>query len=124
FTADNTTEIPGRQLIDEGERSRDPVAQAAHDAAGVVYDYYSKTFKRDSVAARGLPIVSTVHFGSDPEDAENAAWVGEAQQMIYGDGGQIFRPLAYGLDVVGHELTHGITDNTAQLVYEGQSRGL
>lgn len=124
FSADNTTDLPGRQLIDEGERSRDPIAQAAHDGAGIVYDYYFKTFKRDGVDGRGSPIVSTVHFGSDPSEAENAAWIGEAQQMVYGDGGQIFRPLAYGLDVIGHELTHGITDNTAQLIYEGQSGAL
>jgi bacillolysin len=124
FSADNSTDIPGRQLIDEGERSRDAVAQVAHDAAGKVYDYYFNTFKRDSIDGRGLPIVSTVHFGSDPEDAENAAWISEAKQMIYGDGGRIFRPLPYGLDVVGHELTHGITDNTAQLIYEGQSGAL
>jgi Zn-dependent metalloprotease len=124
FTADSTTELPGRQLIDEGERSRDPVAQAAQDGAGIVYDYYINNFKRDSVDGQGLPIVSTVHFGSDPEDAENAAWIGEAQQMVYGDGGRIFKPLPYGLDVVGHELTHGVTDNTAQLIYEGQSGAL
>lgn len=124
YSADNTTELPGRQLIDEGERSRDPVAQAAHDGAGTVYDYYFKTFKRDSIDGRGSPIISTVHFGSDPSDAENAAWIGEAQQMVYGDGGRIFKPLAYGLDVIGHELTHGVTDNTAQLVYEGQSGAL
>jgi bacillolysin len=124
FTADNSTDIPGRQLIDEGERSRDPVAQAAHDAAGVVYDYYLNTFQRDSIDGRGMPIVSTVHFGSDSEDSENAAWIGEASQMIYGDGGRIFKPLAYGLDVVGHELTHGITENTANLIYEGQPGAL
>src|SRR5258706_1869822 len=84
FSADNTTDLPGRQLIDEGERSRDQVAQAAHDAAGIVYDYYFKNFQRDSVDGKGLPIVSTVHFGSSEEDAENAAWISEIQQMIYG----------------------------------------
>ncbi|MEO7912359.1 MAG: M4 family metallopeptidase, partial [Roseiflexaceae bacterium] len=124
FSADNSTDLPGRQLIDEGERSRDPVAQAAHDGAGVVYDYYLKTFKRDSLDGRGLPLVSTVHYGSDSEDSENAAWIGEASQMIYGDGGRIFKPLPYGLDVIGHELTHGVTENTANLIYEGQSGAL
>lgn len=124
FTADNSTDLPGRQLIDEGERSRDPVAQAAHDGAGVVYDYYLKTFKRDSLDGRGLELVSTVHYGSDSQDAENAAWIGEASQMIYGDGGRIFKPLPYGLDVIGHELTHGVTENTANLIYEGQSGAL
>lgn len=124
YTARNTTDIPGRLLIDEGERSSDPIAQAAHDAAGKVYDYYFNTFKRDGIDDQGSTIVSTVHYGSDPQDAENAAWIGEAQQMIYGDGGELFKPLAYGLDVVGHELTHGVVDSTAQLIYEGQSGAL
>ena len=124
YTAGNTTRLPGRKLIDEGERSNDPVAQAAQDGAGTVYDYYFTKFKRDSVDGQGLPIISTVHYGSSSADAENAAWVGELKQMIYGDGGQIFKPLPYGLDVIGHELTHGVTDNTAQLIYEGQSGAL
>ncbi len=124
YTARNGTNIPGRVLIQEGERSNDPVAQAAHDAAGKVYDYYLNTFKRDGIDGRGITIVSTVHYGSDDQDAENAAWIAEANQMIYGDGGSIFKPLAYGLDVVGHELTHGVTENTAQLIYEGQSGAL
>jgi Zn-dependent metalloprotease len=124
YSAGNTTDIPGDLLIDEGERSRDPVAQAAHDGAGKVYDYYFNTFKRDAYDGQGSPMVSTVHFGSDPQDQENAAWISEAAQMIYGDGGRIFKPLAYGLDVVGHEFTHGVVDNTAQLVYEAQSGAL
>jgi hypothetical protein len=86
--------------------------------------YYFVYIQRDAYVDRGSAMVSTVHFGSDPEDAENAAWVGEAQQMIYGDGGRIFKPLPYGLDVVGHEFTHGIIDSTAGLVYEGQSGAL
>jgi len=124
YSARNTTRIPGQLVIDEGERSRDPVAQAAHDGAGIVYDYYFNTFKRDSIDGRGMPLVSTVHFGSDPQDAENAAWVSEYGQMIYGDGGQIFEPLPYGLDVVGHEFTHGVIDATAQLIYQGQPGAL
>ena len=124
YSARNGTDIPGRLLADEGERTSDAIAQAAHDNAGKVYDYFSNTFKRDGVDGRGSLMVSTVHYGTDPEDAENAAWISEAEQMIYGDGGDIFKPLAYGLDVVGHEFTHGITDFTAQLIYEGQSGAL
>ncbi|MEI7770452.1 MAG: hypothetical protein WCI67_10710, partial [Chloroflexales bacterium] len=103
YSARNGTSIPGRILADEGERTKDAVAQAAHDGAGVVYDYYMNTFKRDAYDGQGSPMISTVHYGSDPEDAENAAWVGEYSQMIYGDGGKIFKPLPYGLDVIGHE---------------------
>src|SRR5205085_6209765 len=91
---------------------------------GRVYDYYVNTFKRDSIDGQGMPMVSTVHYGSSAQDAQNAAWVGQKQQMIYGDGGKIFKPLSLGLDVVGHEFTHGITDNTAQLIYQGQSGAL
>lgn len=124
FTANNTTRIPGRLLIEEGERSRDEVAQVAHDAAGIVYDYYFNTFQRDAYDGQGSPMVSTVHYGSDPQDAENAAWVGELAQMIYGDGGRIFRPLPYGLDVVGHEFTHGVIEASAGLIYEAQAGAL
>lgn len=124
FTARNTEDIPGRLLIDEGERSSDPIAQAAHDGAAKVYDYYFNNFKRDSVDGQGAPLVSTVHFGSDPSEAENAAWIGELKQMVYGDGGRMFRPLAYGLDVVGHEFTHGVVESTAELIYEAQAGAL
>lgn len=125
YSARNTTRIPGQLVIEEGERSsRNAIAQAAHDAAGVVYDYYFNTHQRDSIDGRGMAIVSTVNYGNDPADAENAAWISEAAQMIYGDGGNLFRPLVYGLDVVGHELTHGVIDHTAQLIYEGQSGAL
>ncbi len=125
YTADNRATVPGRLIIEEGERARnDAIAQAAHDNAGKVYDYFFNTFKRDGIDGRGSPMVSTVHYGSDPEDAENAAWIGERQQMIYGDGGKIFKPLPYALDVVAHEFTHGITDATANLIYQGQSGAL
>lgn len=124
FSAQNTTSIPGRVVIEEGERSRDAVAQAAHDGAGRVYDYYFTKFQRDSIDGRGSPLVSTVHYGSDPAESENAAWIGEAAQMVYGDGGRVFKPLPYGLDVVGHEFTHGVIESTANLVYEGQSGAL
>lgn len=124
YTAENSTDIPGRLLVSEGERSRDAIAQAAHDGAGKVYDYYANTFKRDGIDGQGGKMVSTVHYGSDIEDADNAAWIGEYQQMIYGDGGQIFKPLPYGLDVVGHEFTHGVIGSTAGLEYKGQSGAL
>ncbi len=124
FTARNSTNLPGRKLADEGEVPQDAIARAAHDGAGIVYNYYFTKFGRDSLDGQGSPLVSTVNYGSSAEDAENAAWIGELQQMIYGDGGRMFKPLALGLTVVGHEFTHGVIDNTAQLVYEAQSGAL
>ena len=124
FTAQATQDLPGRLLADEGNRTADPIGQAAHDGAGKVYDFYFTNFKRDSLDGQGMPLVSTVHFGSDPKEQENAAWIGEQKQMVFGDGGRLFRPLAYGLDVVGHEFTHGVVESTANLVYESQSGAL
>ena len=59
---------------------------------------------------------------SDPENGEaldNAFWNGKA--MFYGNGRHDFKPLAGGLDVAGHEMTHGVVENTANLEYEGES---
>jgi len=124
YTADNSDAIPGRLVLQEGERSRDDIAQAAHDGAGKVYDYYATVQRRDGVDGHGSPMISTVHYGSSQAEAENAAWIGEAGQMVYGDGGRNFKPLAYGLDVIGHEFTHGVIESTANLTYQGQSGAL
>lgn len=124
YTARNSTNLPGRKLADEGEVPQDAIARAAHNGAGTVYNYYWSKFQRDSLDGHGSPLVSTVNYGSSAEDAENAAWIGELQQMIYGDGGRLFKPLALGLTVIGHEFTHGVIDNTAQLIYEAQSGAL
>ncbi len=67
-----------------------------------------------------MTLISTVHFG---KDYVNAFWNGE--QMVYGDGDNvIFSRFTKSLDVIGHELTHGITDFTSQLVYEKQPGAL
>jgi Zn-dependent metalloprotease len=124
YTAQGTSEIPGWKLADEGEIPRDAIARAAHEGAGKVYDYFFNNFKRDSIDGRGMPLVSTVNWGESPQEQENAAWIGEENQMVYGNGGRTFRPLATGLDVVGHEFTHGVINTTADLVYEAQSGAL
>ncbi|MFH4082172.1 peptidase M4 family protein, partial [Acinetobacter baumannii] len=81
----------------------------AHVNAGKVYDYYKKTFNRNSFDDKGAKLISTVHVG---ESWNNAAWNGV--QMMYGDGdGKTFIPLSAGLDVIGHELTHAVTEHTA-----------
>lgn len=68
----------------------------------------------------GMPLISRVHFGIDHN---NAFWDGS--RMTYGDGdGNIFIPLNRGLDVVAHELVHGLTTSTSNLVYRGQSGAL
>lgn len=98
----------------------DPAAVSAHINAGKVYDYYKKTFNRDSLDNNGMKMISTVHIG---EKWNNAAWNGK--QMLYGDGdGNRMISLSGGLDVIGHEMTHGVITNTADLEYEGESGAL
>ncbi|MHB0867713.1 MAG: M4 family metallopeptidase [Thermoleophilia bacterium] len=120
YTAGNGSTLPGTLLITEGGTSSDAVAQAAHDNIGATYDYYFNTFGRDSFNGGGGGLNSTVHYGSA---YNNAFWNG--QQMVYGDGdGRVFSPLGSGLDVVAHELTHGVTQYSANLVYSYQSGAL
>ncbi len=97
-----------------------PPGVDAHYYANVIDDFYGNTFKRNSIDNAGMPIISTVHY-----DAAycNAFWNGE--QMTYGDGdGPNCLPLSGGLDVVGHELTHGVTEFTSGLIYENESGAL
>ena len=92
----------------------------AHYYAGVVDSYFTEVFGRNSIDDEGMEIRSTVHFG---KEYCNAFWNGE--QMTYGDGdGRTCLPLSGGLDVVGHELTHGVTDFSSNLIYEDESGAL
>jgi bacillolysin len=91
----------------------------AHVYAGVVFDYYKKVHARNAIDGAGGAMLSTAHFG---QAYDNAFWDGTG--MSYGDGGQLFRPLSAGLDVVAHEFTHGVTERTSNLNYQGQSGAL
>ncbi|MCC7353451.1 MAG: peptidase M4 family protein [Anaerolineae bacterium] len=123
FTANNSTLLPGTLVCAEADTTcaaGDTDARAAHINAGLVYSYYKTIHNRDSFNNAGATISSTVHYDVK---FNNAFWSG--RQMVYGDGdGIIFAPLARGLDVVAHELTHAVTEYTAELIYEDQSGAL
>jgi Zn-dependent metalloprotease/subtilisin-like proprotein convertase family protein len=122
YTANNENRLPGILIVKGDETSEDDVVQAAHNNAKEVHRYYKTTFGRDSYDNRGAPIVSTVHF---KQNYNNAYWSSFHGQMVYGDGdGVNFSPLAYALDIVGHEFTHAITSQTARFVYAEQSGAL
>lgn len=95
------------------------VAVDAHFNAGVVYDFYKKVLGRSALDGKGTAMLSTVHYG---QGMDNAFWDGT--RMAYGDGAQVFKPLAISLDVVAHEFTHGVTENESGLVYQTQSGAL
>ena len=116
-----TSVLPGTLVRSEGQpKTGDPAADEAYDYAGVTYDYYKAVHGRDSLDNHGLRLVSSVHVGVN---FNNAFWNGA--QMAYGDGdGTIFQRFTKALDVVGHELTHGVVSNTADLIYQGESGAL
>ncbi len=92
----------------------------AHYYADQVYDYYLNTHNRNSFDNKGATIQSIVHYG---QKYNNAAWTG--QYMIYGDGdGVNFSEFSGANDVIAHELTHAVTEKTADLVYENQPGAL
>ncbi|MDB4935300.1 MAG: Zinc metalloproteinase precursor [Labilithrix sp.] len=91
----------------------------AHAYAGVVFDYYKKVHARNAIDGAGGAMLSTAHFG---QAYDNAFWDGTG--MSYGDGGDLFKPLSAGLDVVAHEFTHGVTEKTSNLNYQGQPGAL
>ena len=93
---------------------------SAHFNAGVAYDYYKNTHARTSLNGKGGTIVSIINITDENgKGFDNAFWNGE--YMGYGSGGTYFKPLAGGLDVAGHEMTHGVIENTANLEYKSQS---
>jgi len=93
---------------------------SAHANAGLAFDYFKNTHARNSINGSGGSIISVVNVSDDDGSSlANAYWNGQA--MFYGNGGSTFTPLAGALDVAGHELSHGVVSNTANLEYEGQS---
>lgn len=110
----------GDEIESRNKFFEDKAAVDAHANAEKVYDYYKKTFKRNSFDNEGAKLISSVHVG---ENWNNAAWNGV--QMMYGDGdGKVFIPLSAGLDVIAHELTHAVTEYSANLEYKNESGAL
>ena len=113
YTANNTSSLPGTLVCDESDP--DCVAGTsdalnAHLFASDTYDFYFNEHGRDSLDNAGQSLISTVHYSDFL--CPNAFWNGS--QMVYCTG------LAVD-DVVGHELSHGITENTSQLLYYYES---
>ena len=121
YDAHHHTRLPGTLVMSEQKpHSSDVEAQEAFDGSGATYDFYARVFGRHSIDNRGMRIDSTVHYASR---FDNAMWDG--RQMVYGDGdGRIFHRFTAALDVIGHELTHGVTQHTAGLGYSGQTGAL
>ncbi|MEV5960503.1 M4 family metallopeptidase [Kribbella sp. NPDC051952] len=121
YDAENETNLPGRAVRAEGaDPVQDDAVNQAYDGTGATWTMYDECFGRDSIDGQGLVLTSTVHYD---RAYANAFWDGA--QMVFGDGdGEIFANFTASIDVTGHELTHGVTQYTAGLAYEGQSGAL
>ena len=124
YSAQNAGNLPGQQVRTEGgPETGDAAADEAYDGAGATYHLYKDIYNRDSIDGNGARLDSTVHYrvGYD-----NAFWNG--QQMVYGDGDEdlpeaerLFNRFTIAIDIIGHELTHAVTQFTANLVYQEQT---
>ncbi|MET8585257.1 M4 family metallopeptidase [Streptomyces collinus] len=114
FTQDNDTWGDGK-VSDAGTAAAD----AAYGAQET-WDFYKKTFNRSGIKNDGVGAYSRVHYGNA---YVNAFWDDSCFCMTYGDGAKDADPLT-SLDVAGHEMSHGVTSNTAGLEYSGESGGL
>ncbi|MFD8972639.1 M4 family metallopeptidase [Streptomyces sp. NPDC059593] len=106
-----------------GDGTTSSAATAGVDAAygaQMTWDYYESTFGRSGIRDDGVAAYSRVHYG---DGFVNAFWSDGCFCMTYGDGRNNEHPLT-SLDVAGHEMTHGVTSNTAGLFYSGESGGL
>ncbi|WP_256362496.1 M4 family metallopeptidase [Streptomyces sp. TRM70350] len=121
YDAQHRTSLPGKKVRGEGdEPGRDATVNRAYAGLGATFDLFLKAYGRDSIDGGGLPLDATVHYD---EQYNNAFWNGE--QMVFGDGdGEIFLDFTIPIDVIGHELAHGVTQYTANLTYFGQPGAL
>ena len=104
----------------DGPLASDPSANRAFDGLGKTRDFYDKILGRNSIDDHGMRLDGYVHRG---RNYNNAFWDG--QHMVFGDGdGVIFTDFTGSLDVIGHELTHGVTEFAAGLEYHTQSGAL
>jgi Zn-dependent metalloprotease len=120
-TAGTAEALPGRLVQGEGDdASGDPAVDEAYDGLGATFDLYQDEYGRVSIDDESMPLVATVHYG---REYNNAFWNGS--QMVFGDGdGEMFNRFTISLDVIGHELTHGVVEDEAGLVYLNQSGAL
>jgi len=119
--AAGTENVNGEVVRRERQKvTGDKAVDEAYKGLGDTFAFFNDVFGRNSIDDAGMPLRGVVHFG---DRYANAFWDG--RRMVFGDGdGQIFRRMTRSLDVIGHELGHGVTEDEAGLEYFGQSGAL
>ena len=121
YDAGNKETLGGDIARSEGSPATgDAAADEAYDGLGETHRFLWDVFERHSLDDDGLPLQAVVHFG---ENYDNAFWNG--QMMVFGDGdGQIFARFTRSLDVIAHELGHGLVGDEVGLYYWQQPGAL
>jgi len=121
YTAANGSDLPGQVVRVSGEpESGDVAVDEAYAGVDGTLALYREVYGRESYDGRGAPVVATVHY---ERNYDNAFWDG--RQLVFGDGdGQVFDRFTRPVDVLGHEFTHAVTQYTANLTYQNQSGAL
>lgn len=122
YDYNNTDDGPYYYVNSTNNTWNNPRAVSSHYNGGKAYDYYRTTFNRNSINGKGGTITSFINVTDGGQSMDNAYWNGEA--MFYGNGSSAFLPLARGLDVAGHEMSHGVIQNTANLKYQNEPGAL
>jgi Zn-dependent metalloprotease len=117
YDSRHTQVLPGTKVRGEADAPvSDQTANQAFDDLGDTFDFYWNAYQRNSIDDQGLPLNGSVHFGVN---YDNAFWDG--QRMVFGDGDKVtFNSFTTSVDIIGHELTHGVTQHEANLIYWGQ----
>lgn len=121
FDAHGSWQLPGSRVRGEEDGPvADPAVNEAFDGLGATRTLYSEIFHRNSIDGKGMRLDATVHYRFR---FDNAMWNGS--QMVFGDGDdEFFNRFTIAVDVIGHELAHGVTQLTARLEYQEQPGAL
>ena len=121
YDCESRTTIPGRLARRENDPDTgDDEVDRAYHAAGLTHDFFATVFGRDSIDNRGMHLIASVRYD---KAWDNARWDGA--QIVYGTGdGTFFASFTTCLDVMAHELVHGVTQSDAGLEYLGESGAL
>lgn len=122
YTSIQWTVVRGEYDNEIGDYTLD----TTHDNVGYTYDYFSYAFGRDSIDNAGMTIATYVHMDNN---FNNACWsrglFSQGPYIAFGDGDNYYyAPFGRALDVVAHEYTHGVTQNTSNLTYQNESGAL
>lgn len=122
FDCKHSTYLPAASVVrgEDGPASIDDAVNKAFDRLGTTRDFFKKVLNRDSIDNKGMRLNGYVHRGVK---FNNAFWDGK--EMVFGDGdGIMFADFTGSIDIIAHELTHGVTEQTAGLEYRFQSGAL